>query len=220
MPPIARIGLVRNVPPEAAQESIRNLEIRFVPTLTKQDGFILGLWASNNQNHTDGLSFVIFRDAESARAAGIAANSEPLQPGQNADNLHSPDEVYNCALVSEIDHGRSPSIARLAFTGVASESDNVDEEIRWLHEEFIPFLTGLPGLCQAYMLFDFETRNRFSLTFWESAAVLEESTEAVMQWNQRQAGAGRRAAFRPLEVLTYEVILHFVRGAAVRHPSA
>lgn len=208
---VARLGLIRNVPEAQANAAIHNLNVRLIPAVRKQPGFVVGIWVSSATNDT-GLSFTVFESQALGQAAGIAINSEPLLPEQVSVDIPSPDEVFNCEIAASVDNGTMPKIGRLAFTGKPANPQEAEMAGRWLSDEFMPFMKTLPGLCQAYMLNSLPDMLRISLTFWESEKVMQEAGGAIGRWSQQQAQEGRMGALEPGEVLTFPSVVDFVRG--------
>lgn len=210
---IARVALFRNVSGIQHQAAVHNLQMRLIPTIRKQAGFLLGAWASTEANDT-GLSFSVFDNPSSAQATGVAINSAPLLPEQEGKNIPSPTEVLDCEIIAPLDMGKVPTIARLAFLGAADRAQT-ESQRRWAEDEFSPFLGTLPGLCQAYMLLSSQDLTRLSLTFWDNADTLRQSGAAIGQWSDAQVRQGRMGTFTPGEVFIFTNMIGFVRGDAV-----
>jgi len=209
---VARVALFRDVSPTQYRAAMYNLEHRMMPIIRQSPGFLFGVWTAN-ATHTGGISFTLAPDPAAAQALGVAINSAPLLEGQIAEDIPQPAVVHNCAVFGEIDHQRTPSAARLAYNGVNDDESTLERDTRWLFDEFMPFIAGLPGLTQAYMLLDVETRQRLSMTFWENAGAIHQADQAVMAWSQGQVAQGRQPAFRPEQVITDETILFVERGS-------
>jgi heme-degrading monooxygenase HmoA len=207
---VARVAVFRNISTVQFQAAMYNLEHRMMPIIRKHPALLFGVWTANVDN-TGGISFFVAPDAAAAQDAGMAINSAPLLPGQIAEDIPQPELVHNCAVIGEIDHGLTPGAARLAYNGVAEES-SIAPDTRWLFDEFLPFLSTLPGLTQAYLLLDVETRQRISMTFWKDTESIAQSEQAVMAWSEQQVANGAQPAFRPEAVITDANILFVERG--------
>ncbi len=88
---IARVGTFEALNGEAAAESRRNLQERFMPALQAQAGFVLGLWLEGENGKL--LSITVWESAEAMAAGALQANATPLLPGQDPGKIPSPDVV-------------------------------------------------------------------------------------------------------------------------------
>jgi len=88
---ITRVGRFEGLSAEAAAESQRNLQERFMPALRAQAGFILGLWLEGEDGKL--LSITVWESTEAMVAGAQQANATPLLPGQDPKKIPSPNLV-------------------------------------------------------------------------------------------------------------------------------
>ncbi len=88
---IARVGTFEHLSAEAEAASRRNLLDRFLPALQAQPGFVLGLWLAGEDGKS--LSITVWESMEAMAMGAQRANATPLLPGQNPEQIPSPDVV-------------------------------------------------------------------------------------------------------------------------------
>lgn len=88
---IARIAFFDHLSPELAATSEDNLRRRFLPAIASQPGYVSGLWCKDPEGNA--LSISVWESEEALRDGGARANATPLLPGQQADQIASPDRV-------------------------------------------------------------------------------------------------------------------------------
>ena len=95
---IVRIATFAPATPEVEAEARRNLLERFMPALTSQPGFVAGYWATAEDGRL--MSITVWESEEALQRGGEAANATPLLPGQNQENIPSPERVETLTVVA------------------------------------------------------------------------------------------------------------------------
>jgi heme-degrading monooxygenase HmoA len=193
---IARVAQFRFPDLQHREEAERNGSVRVGPSLARQPGFQAIYYGRTRE--LEAVSISLFEDRESADAAAITMNTQPLLDGQVPEMLPTPDAVTFYEVVTSVVRDEVPTAGRLGYLTLAPGRVEADAD-RWGVEAFGPMLERLPGLCQAYFLRTPDSATRIALTFWTSAKALEAGGAAVGSWQAREAAAGRPPAFTGIE---------------------
>jgi heme-degrading monooxygenase HmoA len=192
---IARIGLFRDLAPEAVAESRRNLVERFRPALMAQEGFVAGHWLVG----ADGtrLSVTVWASDAALRTGGARANATPLLAGQDPARIPSADVVELYEVVAHVPSPPAEDEPRLfarVFTHRVTPAQ-VEQTVGTTRARDIPALQQLADFRGGYWLVDRTTGTGVTLTLWASEAALHAGAEATERLGERGVQAANVEAF-------------------------
>lgn len=189
---IARVARFRFPSLRHREEAERNGVERVGPSLAAQPGFqavYFGRYAE-----LEAFSISMFESREANERAGALMNAQPLRPGQSPDMLPTPGSVAFYDVLTSMARDRVPAVGRLGHLTLATGQEPGAAN-HWAITAFRPMLDEIPGLCQSYFLSSPDSADRIALTFWDSAAAMEEGGVAIGTWQSQQTAAGRAPAF-------------------------
>jgi heme-degrading monooxygenase HmoA len=189
---IARVARFRFPSLRHREEAERNGSDRVGPSLARQPGFQAIYYGRIAE--LEALSISLFDDRETAGAAAMAMNAEPLLPGQVADMLPTPEGVAFYDVANALMRDEVPAAGRMGYLTLAAGWEEAAAD-RWMLDAFRPLLEGVPGVCQAYFLRSDEGNEWISLTLWASPEAMQSGGAAIGSWHAGQASAGRGPAF-------------------------
>jgi heme-degrading monooxygenase HmoA len=88
-------------------------------------------------------------------------------------------------------------------TTTQGSPDQFDQTVRYVQEQLIPSVKGMPGLKGAYWLGDRQAGKGLSITLWESAEAMQASEKMASQVRTQavQATAGSLQSVERYEVV-------------------
>lgn len=188
---IARVARFRFPSLRHRDEAERNGSGRVGPSLARQPGFVAIYFGRIAE--FEAFSISMFDDRDTADAAAITMNDQPLLTGQVPEMLPTPEAVTFYEVVASRVHDQLPSVGRLGYLRLAQGQDD-DSADRWARA-FADMLGTVSGLCQAYFLRSPDSDERVSLTFWTTPETLSRSGAAIGSWQAREGAEGRAPAY-------------------------
>lgn len=88
---IVRVATFEHLSAELATSSEDNLRRRFLPALSRQPGYVTGIWCKDAEGNA--LSITVWESEQALRDGGATANATPLLPGQRPEQIAGPDRV-------------------------------------------------------------------------------------------------------------------------------
>jgi heme-degrading monooxygenase HmoA len=211
---IARVARFRFPSLRHREEAERNGSERVGPSLARQPGFQAIYYGRIAE--LQALSISLFDDRETADAAAMTMNAEPLLPGQAPDVLPTPEAVTFYDVVNSLVRDQVPAAGRMGYLTLAASQDEAD---RWVLHAFGPMLEGAPGLSQAYLLRSADGSEWISLTFWASPEAMQSGGAAIGSWQAGEASAGRGPAFVGSEAHTLTDLRVAIAGVPATIPA-
>jgi heme-degrading monooxygenase HmoA len=166
---------------------------------------------------SEAVSISLFEDRESADAAAITMNAQPLLDGQVNEMLPTPDAVTFYEVVTSLVRDEVPTAGRLGYVTLALGQVGYGAA-RWVTEAFAPMLERQPGLCQAYFLRAPDGAQQIALTFWASPEAMAAGGAAVGSWQARETAAGRSPAFTGTEASVLTALQVAIAGVPSTMP--